>query len=209
MIENFVDMEITINRFWEHENDVEMLCKRPRVDYRISEYLFEFINQNILIEKKIMQTGEYDFTLFLKMFKPQEHTFFFDNPYNTKQTKYTPYVNQSIKSKNIKMFCASLLFNAQMTPKEYVEIVYDMFALYFILRYKKLTKALFDEAKQKIDYDFVNSFEFPAIFENQKYMLDDSSIGINPVYDKEQKKWVDEKTFCPQSEYLKYFSIIK
>ena len=198
-------MEIEITRFWEHENDTEMLCKRPRVDYRISEYLFELINQNILAEKRLMQTGVYNFTLFLKIFNPEEHKFFFDNPYDTKQTKYTPYRNRSIKSKDISMFCSSLLFNAQMTPKEYVEIVYDMFALYFILRYKKLTKVLFDELKQKIDYDYVNSFEFPATFENQKYTLDDSTIGINPIYDKEQREWVSEREFCIKDEYLKHF----
>jgi len=198
-------MEIEITRFWTHENDVEMLCKRPRVDYRISEYLFEFINQNILTEKGLMQTGTYNFTLFLKIFNPEKHKFFFDNPYDTEQTKYTPYRNQNIKSKDISMFCSSLLFNAQMTPKEYVEVVYDMFALYFILRYKKLTKALFDELKQKIDYDLVNSFEFPATFEDQKYQTDEESIGINPVYDKEQKKLVSERIFCPKDEYLKRY----
>jgi hypothetical protein len=198
-------MEIKIERFWTHYDNAKMLYKRPRVDYRISEYLFDFINQHILTEKKVMQTGIYDFTLFLKIFNPDEHKFFFDNPYDTEQTKYSPSIRYSIKSKNINMCCSSTLFNAQMTPKEYVEIVYDMFALYFILRYKKLTKALFDELKQKIDYDYVNSFEFPATFENQKYMLDDSTIGKNPVYDKEQREWVSEREFCIKDEYLKHF----
>ena len=198
-------MEIEIIRYWGHDNDTEMLCKRPRVDYRISEYLFEFINQNILVEKKIMQTGIYRFALYLEVFNSEKHKFSFDNPYDTDQTKYTPYVYQSIKSKNIKMFCDSLLFNAQMTPKEYVEIVYDMFALYFVVRYKKMTKAAFDELKQKIDYDFVSSFEFPATLENQKYQLDDTTICINPVYDKEQKKWIGEREFCARDEYLKHF----
>ena len=199
------NMEIKIERFWTHDNNVEMLCKRPRVDYRISEYLFDFINQHILTEKRLCKTGTYDFTLFLKVFNPEEHKFFFDNPYDTEFTKYAPSIRHSIKSKINEIFCSSALFNAQMTAKEYVAIVYDMFAFYFILRYKKLTKALFDELKQKIDYDYVNSFEFPATFENQKYILDDSSIGINPVYDKKQREWVSERIFCIKDEYLKYF----
>ena len=103
------------------------------------------------------------------------------------------------------MFCSSSLFNAQMTPNEYVQIVYDIFALYFILRYKKLTKVLLDELKQQINYDYINSFTFPATFENQKYEQDDITIGINPIYDKEQRKWISEREFCIKDEYIKYF----
>ena len=198
-------MKVKIERYWTHDNEAKMLCERPRIDYRVSEYLFDFINQHILTEKKVMQTGDYCFTLFLKIFNPAEHKFFFDNPYDTEQTKYSPSVRGSIKSKNINMLCSSLFFNSQMTPTEYTEIVYDAFALYFILRYKKLTKVLFDNLKQKIDYDYINSFEFPAAFENQKYSLDENSIGINPVYDKEQRKWVSERVFCPKDEYMKHF----
>jgi hypothetical protein len=103
------------------------------------------------------------------------------------------------------MWCRSLLFNAQMTPSGYAQIIYDVFALYFTLRYKRLTKTIFDDLKRKLDYDYINSFEFPAKFENQKYMNDEITIGLNPKYDKERKEWVNERSFCAKEEYLNYF----
>ena len=198
-------MEIIIDRFWTDENNAELLCKRPRVDYRISEYLFDFINQNILMKKKIMKSGSYSVTLFMKFLDPEKHKFVFENPYNTDKTRFAFPVTRSIKNRNVGVFCTSILFNSQMTPAEYAQIVYDMYAFYFIFRYKKLTKELFDETKKKLDYDLINSFDFPAKFDNQKYMTDESAIGINPKYDKEQREWISERIFVIRDEYLKVF----
>ena len=198
-------MELNIYRHWDHENNAKLLCKRPRMDHRISEYLFSFINEKILVQKKIMQTGSCNFTLFMKLFDPKKHIRFFENPFDTENTKYAPYFNQSITSKNIKIFCSSTLFTEKMTPREYVDIIYNMFGLYFILRYKKLSKILFDELKHNIDYDYLNSYAFPAVFEDQKYEFDNSVIGINPIYDKTHKKWINETEFNIKSEYIKVF----
>jgi hypothetical protein len=70
-----------------------------------------------------------------------------------------------------------------------------MFALYLINCYKKLTKEIFDEAKKKLNYNYINSFEFPAKFENQKYSDDECSIGTGNVkYDNEKKYWHADNT---------------
>lgn len=194
-------MEITINRYWSNDNNAELLCKRPRVDYRISEYLFDFINRNILVKKKIMQSGKYDITLFMSIYNP-EH--FYDETYiyNTDKTKF----HVSVYKLKMSVFCNSLLFNSKITPSEYADIVYDMFALYLLCRYKKLTKEIFDEAKKNLDYDCINSFEFPAQFDNQKYILDEGSVGIGNVrYDNEKKEWISDRIFTLREEYLKVF----
>jgi hypothetical protein len=198
-------MEIEISRFWSDNNNAELLCKRPRIDYRISEYLFDFINQKILTDKKVMQSGNYSITLFMKLFDPEKHKFVFENPYNTDKTKFDFPGNRSFTSKTIYIFCDSLLFDSQMTPSEYTRIVYDMYAFYFIHRYKRLTKALFDETKKQLDYDFINSFEFPAPFENQKYSLDEITVEVNSKYDKDSRQWTGEFTFVPKDEYMKVF----
>jgi hypothetical protein len=141
----------------------------------------------------------------MKFFDPEKHIAFFENPYDTDKTKFNFPVTQSIQGKTVYIFCSSLLFHSQMTPSEYAQIVYDMYAFYFIHRYKRLTKALFDETKKQLDYDFINSFEFPALFENQKYTLDESSVEVNPTYDKDSRQWIGEFTFVPKNEYLKVF----
>jgi hypothetical protein len=55
---------VEIQRMWSISDEdlnerIEMLYKRPRVDYRISEYIYEYINKRILVPNKIMQTGDY------------------------------------------------------------------------------------------------------------------------------------------------------
>ena len=188
--------KIKITRYWTHDDSVKTLCQRPRIDYRIDEYLFDFINAHILTEKGLMQTGVHDFTIFMTT-DMLEHNAAGEShsgtPYDTKQVKYDPL---DVKSKHISIFCCSSLFTAQMTPTEYVGIVYDMFALYFTLRCKELTKEIFDELKQKIDYDFINSFEFPAPFENQRYSSDEHSSILDDETD---------EYFNPKEAYLKHF----
>jgi hypothetical protein len=76
----------------------------------------------------------------MKLFDPEQHKFFFENPYDTDKTKFDFPSNRSIQGKTIYIFCDSLLFDSKMTPLEYAQIVYDMYAFYFIYRYKRLKK---------------------------------------------------------------------
>jgi hypothetical protein len=52
-----------ITRLWDiydfilQKDNVEKFSKRPRIDYRISKYIFDYINESILKPKKIIQTG--------------------------------------------------------------------------------------------------------------------------------------------------------
>lgn len=47
-----------ISRFWSHEDEDDGICKpeimfrRPRVDYRISEYIWSFLESNLLMQKR-------------------------------------------------------------------------------------------------------------------------------------------------------------
>lgn len=100
-------MTITISRYWTYDNNVEMLCKRPRIDYKISEYLFDFINQNILVKKKIMQSGNYGITLFMQF---PNLNMFTETLYNTDKTNFLLVEHKLKKS----VCCGSLLFNSEM-----------------------------------------------------------------------------------------------
>lgn len=62
---------VTIRRFWDNDDEEdgiskpEIMFKRPRIDHRISEYLWHFLETNLLIQKKIFQMNSLRITLFI------------------------------------------------------------------------------------------------------------------------------------------------
>ena len=49
----------------ELERNLNVLLQRPRIDYRVSEYVFDYINKNILAPHTILQKGDLTIDLFL------------------------------------------------------------------------------------------------------------------------------------------------
>ncbi|VTR50029.1 hypothetical protein [Sphingobacterium thalpophilum] len=87
-------MEVTISRFWSIDDDeglsrASILFKRPRVDGQIANLVFDFIWANVLTPKKLMQKGNYDFTLYFDTIR-STHKFFYDSVYNTDTVKFRP-----------------------------------------------------------------------------------------------------------------------
>ena len=74
------------------------------------------------------------------------------------------------------IFCYSTELTEKITPKEYANIVYDMMGAFLTSKYKKITKETMDKNRKGMDYNLIESFKFPAPFENQKYFLDNPSI---------------------------------
>jgi hypothetical protein len=178
---------VKIDRLWDIDDfdlepRIEILYKRPRIDYRISEYIFEYINKNILEQNKIMQTGNYSICLSLEIYYKDEQTFFEDSPYNTETEKYDSEISNitddGIKYKNIHLFCYSTEINENIKPKEYANIVYDMIGAYLIKQYKKITKEIMDKNKTGMDYEYIETFKYPALFKDQKYLLDEDDEAI-------------------------------
>ena len=163
--------------------DFNLLYKRPRVDYRISEYIFAYINKNILEENKIMQTGNYDLSFSFNQYHKDDMKFHKDTTFCTENTKFDFHLyNETeggIKYKCILVFCWSTRITEKIEPKEYANIVYDMIGAFLTSKYKKITKELMDKNRNGIDYDFIQSYKFPAKFEDQKYMMDDPGIWKN------------------------------
>lgn len=193
---------ITIRRRWragyyEASDYLEELYSRPRIDFRIDRYLFDFINEHILNGKKLPFVRDYFLELSPVHINHSETDYISSQYYyETEQTKYAWCSPHAPDSDMLFLRCESLLFNAEIMPTEYANIIYDMLARYFTFRHKEiLTMAMFDELKQKIDYDFIHSFKFPAPFKEQKYEGDDFKIPRNlvddpqnPFYDKKQGK---------------------
>jgi uncharacterized membrane protein len=188
----------TIDDYDSKKQDIEILYKRPRVDYRISEYVFEYINKSILELKKIMQTGNYSICFsFHSYFKSLK--FFEDNIYNTENTKYSfhLYTNtvNKVKYKVIFLGCCSNEWNENIKPKEYANAVYDMVGSFLVKKYKKITKEIMDKNKIGMDYKTIEKYKYPALFIDQKYLNDE----------KEGSFVINNEEINIKEKYIKYY----
>ena len=181
-----------------HQN-IEILYKRPRVDYRISEYVFDYINKNILEPKGIMQAGNYRIC-FSFGFYYKEFTFFKDNIYNMENTKYDfrlmTNTENKIKYNDLWLDCTSKELTENIKPKEYAHIVYDMVGSYLVNKYKKITKEIMDKNKTGLDYKVIEKYKHPALFIDQKYIYDDAKEGSFVI---------NNEKINSKEEYIKYY----
>jgi hypothetical protein len=196
---------IEISRVWDIsdsdlEQRIEILYKRPRIDYRISEYVFDYINKNILEPNNVMQKGDYSISISLNIYYEGKQKYFDDSVYNTKNSKYNSVIKNRTengkKYKEIYLFCYSTEINENLKPKEYANFVYDLIGSFLVKEYKKITKEMMDKNKIGMNYKFIEKFRFPALFKDQKYLIDDEDDAI--VY-------CDIGEIKIKDEYLKYY----
>jgi hypothetical protein len=196
-----------VSRLWDimdfdYKLNIKLLYKRPRVDYRISEYIFDYINKNVLEPNKIMQDGNYDICLSFTFFDKDHFKYFDDLPFDTEDTKYSVSkisnrTENGIKYKDISISCYSIELTENIKPKEYASIVYDMIGSFLVSKYKKITKEIMNNNKKGIEYEFIEKFIYPASFENQKYLLDNEEASY---FNGETLIEVDV-----ENEYKKYY----
>ena len=65
-----------------------------------------------------------------------------------------------------------------ITPREYAELLFDGIGAALVFNFKRLKREEFDELKPKIDWSIVESFPFPAAFEEQQYIGDEGKIHV-------------------------------
>ena len=164
---------VEISRLWdildfEDRLDIKLLYKRPRVDYRISEYVFDYIDKNILKTNKIMQAGNFKICLAFTFYDKKHFKYFDNTAFDTQDTKYSI----SRTSNRIGISCYSIGITEKIKPKDYANIVYDMIGAFLVENYKKITKETMDNNKDGMDYRFIEKFKFPALFDDQKYLTD-------------------------------------
>jgi hypothetical protein len=201
-----------ISRLWDITGldlkpDLKLLFKRPRIDYKVSEYVFDYINKNVLKPNRIMQTGNYWINFSFNIYNKKEHKFHEYNIYDTENTIYDLHLSTSteddIKYKVIHLFCWSTEINENIKPKEYANIVYDMAGTFLVKQYKKTTKEIMENNKNGMDYEYIEKIKYPATFDNQKYISDDkpikwTSYGRNFVIK-------EEIEINGKEEYIKYY----
>jgi hypothetical protein len=184
---------------------LELLYKRPRIDYRISEYIFEYINKNILEPKKIMQKGNNLVCFSFSIWYKDKQKYSEDSLYNTEETTYSYKIftmtEDRIKYKQVQLFCYSTKLNENIKPKEYANMVYDMVGAFLIDKFKKVTKEIMDKNKTGIDYKIIEKFKYPALAKDQKYLCDELTDSRKYVLDDRGIKICINE----YAEYIKYY----
>jgi hypothetical protein len=153
----------------------DSLLNRPRVSHRISEYVFEHINKNILVPNRIMQSDKfiYNLTLSFDFGIPNDHKIIYKSPYSTGRRLYVPMRGFRIfdkVSKNAHLTVVADDINEDIKPSEYALLVYRMFADYLLFNYKKLKKETFDQFEKALDFSYVETLPFPAAYDEQRYI---------------------------------------
>jgi len=181
-----------IYRVWElydYKNekiDLNILYKRPRVDYRISEYVIEYINKTILKQFNIMQNENYQFELLFfnkDTVKCDSNSasdiYEFDDEIDF---VYTVKDEKNIKwHKLIRIKCFSDKLNEDIEPNEYANIVYNMICAYLIKNNKNINENFIKEKLKEMVYKTIEEYKFPALFINQKYMFDERGSAIYKI----------------------------
>ena len=92
-------------------------------------------------------------------------------------------------------------------PFEYATVIFKMFSDFLLSNYKRFDKESLDALLPKLDRQYIESFTFPASFEDQQYILDHTEYPIAPL--EYGYEWADlDKlvTINPRIEYLKHYA---
>lgn len=172
----------------------EDILNRPRVSYKISEYVWDYIYANLLVKNKILTNNKFRYRFFLTFDKLNldKKYFFRESLYNfNEETKFSSEpqfrTRKDLKSANLGIL--STLIGPEISPIDYSNIVYDAFGSFLIINFKKVTKDSLDALKENLDYGLIKNFPYPAPFEDQKYAIDESIIDGVVIKDMYLEKW--------------------
>lgn len=191
--------------------DYKSLLTRPRISHKVSEYVFDLINQNLLKPNKVLQSDKYiyEFTFSFSYSIPKGRKFPYTSPFATDTRLYFSQKGFRTFEKMEKWATMSVIsddIDQTITPYEYATVVFKMFADFLLTNYKKFDKVTFDKILLDMDRPYIDSFGFPASFEEQQYSLDDIEYPVMPLTKEEEwisiDKWI---TINPKVEYLKHY----
>ena len=229
---------IKIYRIWFNTDRVDReghykitLFSRPRVSIHVDEYIWSFIEENIVKPHKLMRSDKHGYLLNLAFsrFEPAKHRYFPLSPYNgplregvemesskssyfredfadaeERTTWFSPnkiWTNCGDKVLNVDVKAANVSEN--ITPREYADLLFDGIGAALVFNFKRLKREEFDGLKPKIDWGIVESFPFPAPFEEQRYIGDGGKIHVYS-WDGRQKKTL-VGPYSVRELYLEHF----
>jgi hypothetical protein len=175
----------------------ENLLIRPRVSYRVSELVFEFLNKKVLSLAGIMQSPHFTFNLVLSFNKgcPQDKAILNKSPYHRADMIYLSQKGFRVYNKVNKIAHLGAYgekINENISPQDYALVVFEMFADYLLLNYKSIKKEILDQAWSQFNFLQLDQFPFPAPFEDQQYIMDKGKYMMewNDYLTRQNDKWI-------------------
>ena len=182
------------------------LFGRPRVSIRVDEYIWSLIEEHIVKPHKLMRSEKHRYLLKTSFdrFDPVRHRYYPLSPYNgqlregvkpdsangwypredfadaeERATWFSPdkiWTNCGNKVLDVNIDAANV--SESITPREYADLLFDGIGAALVFNFKRLKCEEFDGLKPKIDWSMVESFPFPASFEEQQYIGDEGKIHV-------------------------------
>ncbi len=192
--------------------DYKSLLTRPRVSHKVSEYVFDFINDNLLKPAKVLQSDMYVYKFtFSLSFSIPKRKFPYTSPFSTSTRLY--FSQQGFRTfEKVEKWATMMVIADDMDqtiqPFEYATVIFKMFGDFLLSNYKKFDKESLDALLPKLDRQYIENFTFPASFEEQQYSLDDIEYPIAPLEFGYEWAGLDKLvTINPRIEYLKHYAI--
>lgn len=186
------------------------LLKRPRVSHKISEYVFDFMNERLLKPNRLLQSDKYIYAFtFMFSFSIPDRQFPYTSPFATASRLY--FSQRGFRTfeqvhKWLTMVVIANDIDQTIEPYEYATVIFTMFAEFLLKEYKVFKKDTFDSLVKELDRNYIEGFPFPAGFEEQQYSMDDIKYPVSPLEDGHDFKGLGNMvTIDPKTEYLKHY----
>ena len=189
---------INIERIWS-TYPLERVLKRPRVSIKVDQYIWDYIYKNVALPKKILQSEKWIYCLVIAMRKYEPGLKYSKN--DEENLKYDDFMrrmgdtgrifgieNFYARGKNKKssqIEIVSPLITNKITPEQYADLVFDGFSAFLTDHFKKIKKTEIDSIKSGLSKDIINSYPFPAPFEEQEYLGDKALVNLEYYYKKQ------------------------
>ena len=206
------------------------LFRRPVYLFMWTSTFGGFIEENIVKPHKLMRSEKHGYLLNISLTSlTRQNTDIFRFPHTTvrfgkgrdgqRQQKLFPrgfaggmnrttwfspnkiWTNCGDKVLNVDIKAASVSEN--ITPREYADLLFDGIGAALVFNFKGSNGRSFDGLKPKIDWSIVESFPFPAPFEEQRYIGDGGKIHVYS-WDGRQKKTL-VGPYSVRELYLEHF----
>ena len=182
------------------------LFSRPRVSIRVDEYIWSLIEEHIVKPHKLMRSEMHKYLLKIAFgrFDLVRHRYYPLSPYNgplregvemesskssyfredfadaeERTTWFSPdkiWTNCGTKVLDVNIDAANV--SESITLREYADLLFDGIGAALVFNFKRLKCEEFDALKSEIDWSVVESFPFPAPFEDQQYIGDEGKIHV-------------------------------
>jgi hypothetical protein len=177
----------------------------------VSECVFDFINDNLLKPSKVLQSDKYVYKFtFSFSFSIPKRKFPYTSPFATTTRLY--FSQRGFRTfEKVEKWATMMVIaddiDQTIQPFEYATVIFKMFGDFLLTNYKKFDKETLDALLPKLDRQYIESFTFPASFEEQQYSLDDIEYPIAPLEYGYEWAGLDKLvTINPRIEYLKHYA---